>query len=549
MPNNTTPDVSDLCACIERFWSDQILGTTKSGLLCGANPSKPSCDKNQQPFPYYLTLKCITPQYDPDGWPQNKTQPGQPPAICQALELAKNWIMKQSALNAQIHVGLSSSSPCRDGGGSDVTVKEMEDIGTPVMLVHIPGTAPKGSVLMYSHLDKQAVTPTNWTVPPDPNDPSKPNPNVPCEERPFTPYLDAKQQRLYARGSTDDGFAMFFAIAAIMALNDKGVPYPTINLLVDFDEEGGSKNLPTYIDKFSHIIGTPDLSVLLDASVGDYESIWLTISERTAVIGTLTVQMLTQAVHSGDGTRVVANANRIVRMLLNRLENPDTGELYPPEFHVPIPPEQEKIIKEQAERLGYKYFATRFPWYKGAYPISVDPEVLFRNRTWEAGLAITGGDGLPSTAKANNVVVPEVSYELSLRLPPPVDPGRAQLVLKHLLEADSPYGATVTYTHTAQGTGWVSPSLQPWLSQAIDRASMKLFNNTQPSGRYGDGGTLPLAITLQQMFPDMQFMVTGVAGPGNNQHAADENLYYPYAQKVAACIAYVLSQLPDNVAG
>jgi acetylornithine deacetylase/succinyl-diaminopimelate desuccinylase-like protein len=532
MPNNTTLDVNDLYASIECFWSDQILGTTQAdGLLCGADKS--SCDPNQQPFPYYLTLKCITPQYDPD-W--SKTQP---PAICQALKLAKNWIMKQSALNAEIHVGLSSNSPCRNDTGSDEFVTEMDTVQTPVMLVHIPGTAPQGNILMYSHLDKQAVTPANWTVPP----------NVPSEERPFTPYLDAKQQRLYARGSTDDGFAMFFAIAAVMALNDKGVPYPSINLLVDFDEEGGSENLPIYIAKFSDIIGTPDLSVLLDASVGDYEGIWLTSSERTAVIGTLTVKMLTKAVHSGDGTRVVANPNRIVRILLNRLENPDTGELYPWEFHVSIPPEQEKIIKEQAERLGYKYFATRFPWCKGAYPISVDPEILFRNRTWEGGLAITGVCGLPSTDNANNVVVSQVSYKLSLRLPPPVDPDRAQSVLKHLLEAEPPYGATVTYTPTAQGAGWVSPPLQPWLSQAIDKASMTLFNNNQPHGRYGDGGTLPLAITLQQMFPDMQFMVTGVAGPDNNQHAADENLYYPYAQKVAACIAYVLSQLPDNAGG
>ena len=45
------------------------------------------------------------------------------------------------------------------------------------------------------------------------------------------------------------------------------------------------------------------------------------------VAGTLRVDVLTEGIHSGDASGIVPASFRIIRQLLNRLENPDTGEV------------------------------------------------------------------------------------------------------------------------------------------------------------------------------------------------------------------------------
>ena len=69
---------------------------------------------------------------------------------------------------------------------------------TPLIFIEVPGNA-SGTILMYGHLDKQPEM-TGWTESPGP----------------WEPVL--KNDRLYGRGGADDGYAMFAAIAALLAL-------------------------------------------------------------------------------------------------------------------------------------------------------------------------------------------------------------------------------------------------------------------------------------------------------------------------------------------
>ena len=43
------------------------------------------------------------------------------------------------------------------------------------------------------------------------------------------------------------------------------------------------------------------------------------------------------------------------------------------------------------------------------------------------------------------------------------------------------------------------------------------------------------------MFPQAQFMVTGVLGPGSNAHGPNEFLHLAYAEKLTGCLAEVLN--------
>ena len=50
---------------------------------------------------------------------------------------------------------------------------------------------------------------------------------------------------------------------------------------------------------------------------------------------------------------------------------------------------------------------------------------------------------------------------------------------------------------------------------------------------------------LGEQFPEAQFVITGVLGPGSNAHGPNEFLHVPYAKKLTACIASILNDFPQ----
>jgi acetylornithine deacetylase/succinyl-diaminopimelate desuccinylase-like protein len=46
---------------------------------------------------------------------------------------------------------------------------------------------------------------------------------------------------------------------------------------------------------------------------------------------------------------------------------------------------------------------------------------------------------------------------------------------------------------------------------------------------------------LGERFPEAQFLVTGVMGPGSNAHGPNEFIDLPTGMKVTACVAQVLA--------
>ena len=161
------------------------------------------------------------------------------------------------------------------------------------------------------------------------------------------------------------------------------------------------------------------------------------------------------------------------------------------------------------------------------------------NRTWRPALSVIGADGLPPIANAGNVLRPKTSLQLSLRLPPTIDGAEANRVLKRLLEADPPHGATVHFDGESAATGWNAQATAPWLSRALEHASTSFYG--MPAGAMGEGGTIPFMAMLGKHFPEAQFLITGVLGPKSNAHGPNEFLHIPYAKKLTACVATVLA--------
>lgn len=401
---------------------------------------------------------------------------------------------------------------------------------TPVIFFEVPATkaGSTDTVLMYGHLDKQPEF-SGWR----------------SDLGPWTPkYEDGK---LYGRGGADDGYAVYASITALLALQRQGIPHPRVVGLIETCEESGSYDLPAYIDALRPRLGEVSLVVCLDSGAGNYDQLWLTTSLRGMVSGVLKVEVLTEGVHSGDASGLVPSSFRILRRLLDRLEDSATGRLLPESFHCEIPAERIDQAKATAQILGDEVWK-RFPWACGAdgaftLPTTTDAAEALLRRTWKSALSVTGAEGFPALGNAGNVLRPYTAFKLSLRLPPLVDAAQAAQELKALLEADPPYQAKVTF-HSDHGaaTGWNAPTLAPWLHQALDAASQVFYG--APVGFIGQGGTIPLMNLLQQGFPKAQMMVCGVLGPKSNAHGPNEFLHVPYGKKLTAAVAGVIAAMP-----
>ncbi|MBI4636952.1 MAG: M20 family metallopeptidase [Candidatus Rokubacteria bacterium] len=389
---------------------------------------------------------------------------------------------------------------------------------TPVILMEIPGHADD-TVLLYGHLDKQPEM-TGWAE----------------GLGPWTPVR--RGDRLYGRGSGDDGYAAFAALTAIEALQEQRVPHARAVVLVEACEESGSVDLPFYVDALADRLGTPSLVVCLDSGCGNYESLWATTSLRGIVNGVLTVEVLAEGVHSGAASGIVPSSFRILRGLLARIEDARTGEILPRDFHVEIPPERLEQARAVAAVLGHEIHG-KFPLVPGMRPAADDPLEVLLNGTWRPALAVIGAAGLPALEDGGNVLRPTTSVKVSLRLPPTTDATRAAGRLKAILEADPPYGARVTFTPDAEASGWNAPAMSPWLLASMDRASAAYFG--KPVMLEGTGGSIPFMSMLGERFPRAQFLITGVLGPGSNAHGPNEFLHLPTAARVTACVAHVLA--------
>jgi acetylornithine deacetylase/succinyl-diaminopimelate desuccinylase-like protein len=449
----------------------------------------------------YIRIPAKSPHFDKD-WAKNGH-------IEAAVTLAAEWCRKHPVEGMQLEI---------------VRLKDR----TPVLFVEVPafagttGVLPQGTVLLYGHLDKQPEM-TGWAE----------------GTGPWIPVI--RDGRLYGRGGADDGYAIFAAVCALKELKESKRPHARTVILIECCEESGSTDLPAYLEFLSSKIQKPALVVGLDSGCGNYEQLWGTTSLRGLVNGVLTVVVLTEGVHSGDASGVVASSFRIARQLLERVEEAATGrvrDVHGAAFHAPVPPERMAQAKRAAEVLGNEIYA-KFPFVPGMRPMAEALEDLVLNRTWRPALSVTGAEGLPLPANAGNVLRPRTSLALSLRIPPTVNGDKAAAKLKEILEADPPYGARVRFESGQAATGWHAPITAPWLEKTIDEASKKHFG--KPAMWMGEGGTIPFMAMLGDKFPAAQFLITGVLGPHSNAHGPNEFLDIEYAKKLTAAVADVLA--------
>ena len=437
----------------------------------------------------YIRIPNKSPAFDPD-WKKNGY-------MDEAVTLISDW--------------------CRANAIDDMALEVIQLEGrTPLIYIDVPGVG-EDCVVLYGHLDKQPEM-VGWHE----------------GLGPWSPVLDG--DRLYGRGGADDGYSAFASLTAIRAVRAAGGQHARCVVIIEACEESGSFDLPHYIDYLQDRIGTPSLVICLDSGCGNYDQLWCTTSLRGIVAGNLEVRVLDEGVHSGDASGIVPSSFRILRQLLDRIDDSTTGTILLDALRVEIPSQRLRQAEVVAQVLG-EAVHDKFPWRGDMRPAATGTEAVL-NRSWRPALSVIGMEGLPALQDAGNVLRPMTTIKLSLRIPPMVDAEVASQALKSALEHDPPSGADVRFVAEKGAAGWNAPPLEAWLEEACESASNTHFG--KGAVWMGEGGTIPFMGMLGEKFPQAQFMVTGVLGPASNAHGPNEFLHIPCAKRLTACVAQVL---------
>lgn len=408
----------------------------------------------------------------------------------------------------------------REIPGASIDVVQLEG-RSPVLLLDVPatpGAEDRGTVLMYGHLDKQPPV-GGWSE----------------GLGPWTPVL--RDGRLYGRGSADDGYAGYAATTALEAVRAGGGAHARAIVLLETGEESGSPDLPAYLEHLSDRLGRVTFVVCLDSGGNDYERLWLTTSLRGMAQVQVTVRVLDSAQHSGLSSGVVPSSFRVLRRLLERIENAETGEILLDELNVEIPANRREEAGATAD-VAPGALVSAYPLHGGTRTVSGEDLELLLNNSWRPTLSVIGGSGLPEPADAGNVLHAATTLVLSFRLPPTADSAAALQAVEKVLTTDVPYSATVELGHVEHAEGWNAPESAAWLSGALEQVSSAVFG--APWRSVGLGGSIPFMGLLGEKYPEAQFLVTGALGPDSNAHVPDEWLHVEHAQHVTEAVAHIL---------
>ncbi len=273
-------------------------------------------------------------------------------------------------------------------GASNVEIWEPEESGHPTVFIEFSEGANLPTILVYGHYDVQ---------PPDPLDL--------WDSPPFEPVI--KDGKIYARGAADDKgqvFMYFNAIKTLKALDGK-LPC-NIKLVLEGEEEVGSKNLPIFIQKYKEKLRS-DVILVSDTSMISLEVPSLTVSLRGIAAFEIRLQGPDRDLHSGVYGGVVANPANVLANILAKLKD-NNNKILVPGFYDDVreisPIEKENISKipfdekEYAAEIG----APALAYEEGFHPFevtglrpSLDVNGMLSGYTGEGGKTI-----IPSKAMA-----------------------------------------------------------------------------------------------------------------------------------------------------
>ena len=381
----------------------------------------------------------------------------------------------------------------REAGIDDVQILRVDNNGTPggpAVVARRPARPGCPTVLLYAHHDVQ---------PPGERDL--------WESDPF--LAEERNGRLYGRGAADDKAGIMAHIGALRALQDvlgeeSGVG---VTLFIEGEEEAGSPTFRTFLETYQDLLRA-DVIVVADSGNWKVGVPALTTSLRGLVDGTVEVQVLDHAVHSGMFGGPVLDAPTLLARLIATFHN-DAGD-------VAI----EGLVSGDNAAVEYPEadFRADSSLLDG---VQLAGTGSIASRLWtKPALSIIGID-VPTVAMSSNTIQPKARAKFSLRLAPGQSPEAAMEAMAAHVQAHAPFGAKVTFTPGEQGNAFATDTSASAARTALWALGRAWGVEPVESGM---GGSIPFIADLVDLFPSAQILITGVEDPDSRAHSANESL-------------------------
>lgn len=429
--------------------------------------------------------------------------------------------------------------------------ERLETEGFPMLLAERMVPNSKKTVLLYFHIDGQPVDRKRW----DQEDPYKPvlkkqNDSGKWEIIPMETLQNSydPEWRIFARSSSDDKGPLAMFLTAWDAMIENGnLPNYNIKVILDFEEEIGSPNLPKAVLKHKEKLAA-DMMLIMDGPRHLSNEPTLSFGARGISQFTLTVYGPRAAQHSGHYGNYAPNPAFRLSQLLASMKD-DEGRVTIPGYYdgINLTAEEKRIldqVPDDENEIKRKLGIGSTDKVGNTYQESLQyPSLNIR------GLS-SGWVG----AEARTIVPADAIAEIDVRLVPESDPERLFSLIRkhienqgyHILDKDPTDEERAKYPKLVKWEGSISYQAfrtpfdsEPgvWLKKSMIRAFGK-----DPIMKRISGGSLPIAPFVDALNVPAVTVVT--VNADNNQHGPNENIRLGnYKEGIKTALAILTQEL------
>ncbi|GGD93867.1 dipeptidase [Paenibacillus nasutitermitis] len=380
--------------------------------------------------------------------------------------------------------------------------------------LHAPG---RPTVLVYGHYDVQPVDPLHlWETPP------------------FEPQI--RDNKLYARGATDDKGQLFLHLKAVEALIQQGTPLPVnIKLCIEGEEEVSSTNLHPFIDTYKDKLAA-DVVVISDTELLAPGKPAISTGLRGLCSLDVSVRTAKSDLHSGTFGGGVPNALHALVSLLASLHD-EKGRIAVEGFYDDVP----DLTPEMRAELARKSFDEE------QQKLTLDLDALYG----EEGYSYVERTGARPTLEINGMyggfqgegtktVIPcQAHAKITCRLVGQQNPQDILDKIERHIRSHTPPGARVTVTQREKGNPFTIDPSTPLLQKAAD--AYERVYGTRPVFTK-DGGSIPIVEALSRVL-SVPVVLMGFGLPDENLHAPNEHFHLENFDKGLLTIVEFLNSI------
>jgi len=402
-------------------------------------------------------------------------------------------------------MGRETLQAVRDAGFRDAELMPVPS-GYPPIYGEIPGPAGSPVVLLYAHYDVQPAPPEQgWT------------------SDPWSATVK-DDGRIYGRGAADDKGGLVAHLGTMRVFD--GHPPCTVKIVLEGMEETES-NLEAFAEAHPDLFAC-DLFVVGDMGNLRVGEPALTTALRGDVACVVTVRTLEHPLHSGVFGGPAPDAMIALARLLATLHD-DAGN---------VAVAGVSTGQWAGEDLTEEDFRAAADVLDG---VALTGTGQVGSRLWAQPSVSAIGVDMTSVAGSSNVLVPEASAKISMRIVPGSDPGAELDALVAHLESHAPWGARVEVRRTKQAPPFLCRTDGPAYAAAKDALTTAFGRAT---GEAGCGGSIPLLDTLAKLAPDAEFVLWGPEDVAASRiHASDESVDPTEIEKLVVAQALLLENL------